>query len=250
MIEIRFDGTALERALQKAIGEDARKAALAQAATRVAGVARKAVVERLPEVFDRPTSYTLHSIRYAPATPDRCVASVYISDDANRGLSPRKYLGPEIGGGPRGYKRSERALQIRGIMRPGQYLEPAEGLPLDAHGNVRGSLMLRILSRIGGLTEAGFAANASATTRRKLKKNGPTVKQTGTDYFVANSHADHGLPFGIYRIVGKGRVRPMFIFANKAPDYRARFHFSAMVERIVRSRFAEHMRRALLDAAK
>ena len=44
-----------------------------------------------------------------------------------------------------------------------------------------------------------------------------------------------------------GVVRPVFIFADRAPDYHARFHFTDMVGRVVRERFNEELRRALLE---
>lgn len=246
MIEISFDGTALERALAKALGPEARNAAMAKAATRVAAAARTQIMREMPAIFDRPTSFTVHSIRYAPASTLDRVARVYISDDANRGLSPRKYLGPEIIGGRRNLKRSERALQMRGLMEPGQYLVPAEGFPLDAHGNISGAAMTRILSRVRGLVEAGFAGNATAATKKRLRKKGLVTAKSGTDYFVARSRHDDR-PFGIYQLVGPGHVRPVLIFANKAPDYRSRFKFTALVENIVRERFHDEMRRALLE---
>ena len=55
------------------------------------------------------------------------------------------------------------------------------------------------------------------------------------------------MPFGIYQIVSKGHVRPVLIFANRAPDYRARFRFPELVERVVREKFHDEMRRALLE---
>ena len=61
MIEISFDGTALERALMKAVGTEARNVAMAKAATRVAAAARAQIVRELPTIFDRPTPFTLHS---------------------------------------------------------------------------------------------------------------------------------------------------------------------------------------------
>lgn len=247
MIEIKFDGTALERALEKALGPAARHAAMAKAATRTAAAARTEIIRRLPEIFDRPTSFTLHSVRYAPATPESRAATVYISEDANRGLSPRKYLGPEIMGGPRRHKRSERALIMRGLMEPGQFLVPAQGLRLDAHGNIPGSLMVRILSRVGGMVEAGFTGNATAKTKERLTKRRLAVQQTGTDYFVA--HGRDGRPIGIWQLVSKGHVRPVLVFADRAPDYHARFHLQDLVEKIARERFAEEMRRALLENA-
>lgn len=241
---IRFDGQQLQRAIIAAIPLAGSKRIFAKASTRVAFAARKSVMAKLPEIFDRPTRFTINSIRVTPAKQDDLQSIVYISDDAAKGISPRKYLGPEIQGGGRGPKRSERALQLKGMMRPDQSLMPAEKLPLDQFGNVSGPTMKRILSRLAALGEQGYSANVSKATKAKLRKAGLTVQKTGTDYFIAKDKGS-GEPLGIWQLVQKGQVKPALIFTDRRPAYRTRFPFVATVMAVYQSEWPRQARRAI-----
>jgi len=88
----------MERALLQLSGE-LRAKVTPTALTRTSVAVRKDVMAEMPKVFDSPTPFTVHSVRYAAATLESRAAKVYISDDAAKGLSPRSYLGPEIEGG-------------------------------------------------------------------------------------------------------------------------------------------------------
>src|SRR5258708_2947816 len=123
-----------------ALSRDLTTKAARVAMTRTAAQARRDVMEQLPTIFDRPTPFTVKSVRFQMGSRDSPDAKVYISDDAAKGLSPRKYLGPEIEGGTRNVKRSERALIARGAMLASQRIVPARGVALDQYGNVPGSV--------------------------------------------------------------------------------------------------------------
>lgn len=219
----------LERTMM-ALSRDLTGKAAVVALTRTATQARRDVMAELPRVFDRPTSFTINSIRYQMASRDQPEATVYISDDAAKGLSPRKYLGPEIEGGPRGRKRSERALTSIGAMQAGQWLVPGSGMTLDKYGNVPGPAMVRILSKLSAFGEQGYRANVSEATRRRLARAKLAVKSTRTDVFVGHTKRG-GEPLAIYQLVSPGHVRPILAFANKAPNYQSRFDFHGLVAR-------------------
>lgn len=243
-VKIDFDTARLEKELA-ACGRLIPTAA-ATALTRTAAGSRRDVMEQMKSIFDRPTRFTVNSIRYKPASADSLTASVEISDDAAKGLSPRKYLGPEITGGPRRLKRSEKLLITRGIMRPGQHIVPARGIALDASGNVSGPLMTKILSRLSAFGEVGFSANVSDRTRKRIKGQKLATKRTGTDYFVAHSHID-GEPLGIYQLVGHGHVEPVLYFARANPNYKPRFPFDAMVQGYATKTLGAELTRALSE---
>jgi hypothetical protein len=256
MIEFSVDTAGLlrmEKALL-ALSEKALPTAMAKTLTRLAVGARSAVMEKLPTVFHRPTPFTQNSIRYQVATRETLQAMVYISDDAAKGISPRKYLFPEIEGGGRNYKRSEKALIAKGMMRPDQHIVPARGIDLDAFGNVSGPLMTRILSRLSAFGEMGYAANASDRTKRKLKRQGLASHRVadvdgrrqadGTNYFIARSKGDRE-PLGVYQLIAKGKVVPVLYFVNRDPRYQVRFPFIEMVNAYCHANFEREMIRAV-----
>ena len=164
-------------------------------------------------------------------------------------MSPRKYLGPEMRGGLRNNKGAENVLQRAGLMQPGQYIVPSTQFPLDRFGNVPGSAMVRILSRVAAFAEMGSQANASPGTKGKLAKRRRAVASTGTDYFIAHDKRG-GEPLGIWQLVGRGQVRPVLIFANKRPVYSVRFPMADIVAEFCRARFKDAMVQALLEQAK
>lgn len=246
---VTFDTAALELAIEKAMPQSLARQKFADAASRLAAKARQQVMADMPKIFDRPTQFTVNSIRYRPATSENLESAVYISDDAAKGLSPRKYLGPQIKGGDRGEKRSERALQIKGLMAPDQRLVPSTQFDLNAEGNVSGAKMTTILSRLSAMGEQGYKGNVSVRSKRQLAKRGMATKQTGTDFFIARGKwSDRGL--GIWQLIGKGEVRPALIFTDKKPTYKPIFHFNKLVMDVVRGAWAGQVRRALHEIAE
>ena len=218
--------------LLASLAPDKVPVATARALTRVAVGARADVKARMPEIFDRPTAFTVNAVRYQMARANDLTARVYLSEDAPKGISPRNYLGPEIDGGPRRDKRSERALKSAGLMQAGQQWTPGKAMPLDSYGNVPGPVMVQMLSRLSAFGEQGFRANASAATRRKLAKQGKATARTGTDIFVARSKRG-GEPIGVYQLMSKGVVKMMLAFVDKRPTYKPRFDFPGLVKRYV-----------------
>ena len=165
------------------------------------------VRKKLPSIFDRPIPFTVSSVRYGKATRSDLRSRVYISDDAPKGLSPRKYLKAEIEGGVRGDKRSERALKAAGLMQSGQQVVPGRGMELDRFGNVPGPTMVRILSRIAAFGQQGYSANASEKTKKKLARAKMAARRGGTDFFVA--HAKRG---------GEPHDSPHFLYPTSCAD--------------------------------
>ena len=215
-----------------AISTERLRAASAQAVTNAAFAARKSIISKLPDIFDRPTPLTMHSIIVDKADPSGTGpirATVRVRDEVSKGIAPASYLLHAAEGGVRPFKSSERALTLKGLMSASDQLVPGVGAKLDQFGSVSGSTMQSILSRIGALGEQGYTANATARTIKRLKKKGIAVtRKSGTDYFVAHSRRD-GEPLGIYQLIGPGHVEPVLWFVNRRPQYRARFPFRDLV---------------------
>ncbi len=243
-VSVSADFSGLEKALLRMSAELKGKAA-ATAVSRTAARARLDMRDALPRVFDRPTPFTVNAIRFA-ADPNAGTARLFISDEAAKGTPPEKFLRAEIEGGARRDKRSERALVMRGIIAPDQQMVPGAGAPLDSYGNIQRGALTRILSRISAFGEQGYAANASAATRRRLKKAKLAVRSTGTDYFVKRDH--DGRAQGVFQLVGKGQIRPVLIFTDRRAHYRARFDFVGMAHKSFATLWPKEMRRGFYEA--
>ena len=215
------------------------------ALTRTAAVARRDVMEAMPTIFDRPVPFTVRSIRYEPATAINMRAAVFISDhSAKGGLSPRRYLGPEISGGARSRKSSEKMLSRGGLIDPDQWVMPGAAAKLDRYGNISGSAMVQILSRIKAFGEMGYTANVTARSRGKLKAVKDKGGGSGTDMFIGREKYDHRAR-AVFLKTGGRTVRPLLWFANRAPSYRPRFPFQELVEKSVRKNWSAQMMRSL-----
>lgn len=251
MIELSLsaDFSRMERALQAAVGQKAIRSAAARALSRVATYARADVQKRLPSIFDRPVSWTINSVRYQKATEENLTAGVFISDDPNKGgLSARKFLGAQMRGGLRGNKRSENLLRNSGLARADQQWVPGSAMQLDAHGNVPGSRMAQILSRLSAFHEMGFSANVSERTKNRLMRKNMGVQKTRTEFFIA--HDRGGDPLGVWQLMGPGQVRPVLIFTNRRPSYRVRFPLRDMVKEFCSRRFPALLREEISNGIR
>ena len=83
-------------------------------------------------------------------------------------------------------------------MRGDEFAVPAQGVQLDAFGNVRRSLIVRIVQQMGRVRRGGYR------------------------YFVPAPGSR--LPRGVWEQQGK-RVRPLMLFVTDRPDYRRRYPF-------------------------
>ncbi len=187
--------------------------ATALALTRTAQRTQAHLASRLPQVFDRPTPYTLNSLYVRPATKTRLVSSVYIKDEAPKGTPAERYLRPEIEGGQRNLKRMELALQSAGLMPVGWRAVPGAQAPLDAYGNVPASFIVRMLSDLQALGEQGYTAN-----RRRARKGARR-----DNYFFVPPKGSKLKP-GVYWHMPGRLVGVVFVFV-RAANYQPRFDF-------------------------
>lgn len=240
---------ALEKALLFSAGPKLIREAAAVALTRTAASAAFALRKEMPDIFDRPTSFTAKSLLYRKADAASLRASVFIRDEAAKGTPPSKYLAPEILGGPRGDKRSERSLKAAGIMQAGQSLVPGRGMALDRYGNIPGPMMVLILSMLRAFNEVGFNANASTAARQKVAKGLHAMQLNNRSFFVGRTKAG-GEPLAVYRLVSPGKVEPVLAFVSKRPEYAEQFPFFAEVAHFAAAAWPREMQRALYERIK
>lgn len=189
--------------------------------------------------FDRPTRTTLNAFYYKPATARREEFIVGIKDQAPKGTPASRYLAPEILGGQRGQKRSERALTnyapsaVRRALGNRGYWVPGPGAPRDAYGNVPGSFVVRVLSALRAQADPLQNATERSRKRRKVRE----------EFFVLKPHGG-GAP-GIW-VRRRGTILPVFLFVH-ATHYRQRFDFFGKGMAFAEQRFVIELERALAE---
>jgi len=209
------------------------------ALTRTAGEIRDAVQKEMLRAFDRPTPYTLRSVRVDAATAGKQVASVYISQQkAPRDPSPAVVLKPQVEGGPRGTKGLEHALRRMGALPQGWLVVPSRSLPLDAYGNVSRGVVQQVIAQLRQQVDVG-PRNARAIVK--------AVRKAGSRFFVVKP-GGRTEP-GVYSadVVGRN-ITPVFIFINGAA-YRQKLDFYGVAERIARLRFPAQLGKAISESA-
>ena len=208
---------------------------LAHALTKTASDIRPAEIEKMAEVFDRPTRFTLNALQVVPATKQDLRSAVTFKQGFGS-IPAQRYLGPEVEGGGRVHKSHERAMISAGIMRQGEYAVPGQGVRLDAHGNVPGATFVRILSQL----QASRDPQQNMTTRSRRR----AVKRAGGRYLLIRNTPN--APDGIYFRAGAGDIVPVLLFV-RPPSYSKRFPFFETAQHVVGRRlgvhFAEAMRR-------
>lgn len=233
--------------------------AVAKAINDTAYQIKRAYVDEISSVFDRPTDYIKKSVWIKQATPGRQLASVDPSYFGGKGVEPGKVLKAQALGGRRRDKASEAMLRRAGFLSTGyQAVIPGEewGGPFpgseDAHGNIKGSFMVQLLSYLQTFGEQGYRANM--TDRRKAaihKRGGAKVKavgpQLGRRYIVTYGNMRSGVrltkkgdydervsnrPPGIWAVMGtSGKViKPVLMFTRMG-DYQVRLRMENVGKR-------------------
>lgn len=241
----------------------------ARALNDVGFIARKAIVEEMGRVFDRPTPFVLSSVRVVRATPDRLGVSIFPDSPGGKAIDPTDVLRAEVLGGERKLKRSERAFQRIGVLPRGMVMVPGAAAPRDAYGNVPGSFMVRLLSYFEAFGEQGYKANMNDAGRQRLargrnSRKGQAVR--GVEYFVSRGRGEFSgrgswkngqqqhLPRGIWERTKFGfgqSVRPVFLFVD-APRYTQRLRMGEIIAEVTQrelpQRFQQQLKAALATA--
>ncbi|WP_225024391.1 hypothetical protein [Pseudomonas aeruginosa] len=217
---------------------------LADALNHTANQANQALVGEIDQVFDRPTPFTRNAIRILHATSRRLEAALWVKDEkdhASKGQAPEDWVAPQVFGGPRVDKASERNLRARGILPAGMFVVPAEGARLDQYGNMSRGQMIQILSGLGALEyRAGFKGNATQSARSLARGH-------QLAYFVMHRGRR---PIGIAE--RRGRMLTMVLAFVRQPQYRVRFQFHEVVRRVAEddARLEANIERALAKALR
>lgn len=175
---------------------------------------KPAIQTEMKTVFDRPTPYTLNSV-YTRLNKQDMSVEIGLKDWAGKGTPASEYLKPQLYGGERPMKRSEKYL--------GNYYVPGAGARLNQYGNISGSQITQILSALKALPEVGYTANITGQSKKRNKKlrNFFMVKNPG-----GNLHP------GVYERMKSGKVKPILIFI-KSPHYTIRLRWFDVIEKSI-----------------
>lgn len=186
----------------------------------------------MESVFDRPTKFTLNALFVKPATKSDLQAVVYFKDGGGKRIPASRYLMPQVEGGRRSHKAFERRLIRQGIMRQDEYAVPGQGASLDAHGNMRGGDIERILSQLGAAEQwAGYQANTTSRSRARA------VRRGGRYFVLRGTKA----PDGIYHRTTGRDIMPVIMFVRQ-PQYAKLFPFYETGEQVFDRVFTGHVK--------
>ncbi len=220
-----FKLTGIEEA-KKLVSSALHRAALSKAVFNTSHDARKATIDEMKEVFDRPTPYVIRGVK---AKVQGLEADIGF-EEFPVGKSPAEIVYPHVEGGGRPMKRSEKYLRT--------YWVPGKGATLNQYGNIPGSMITQILSQLGKFPEVGYLANITA--RSKKRKKGRI-----RNFFIVGP-GNTGLRPGIWERISGGRVKPILIFVQN-PTYHKRFRFYDVVKKIIEHNIQKRYDEALRE---
>jgi len=220
------------------------------AINRTLPLIREELRQQMRRSFDRPTPYTLNSLRSEQATRQSLAGRVALRDEgsAGKGTPATKYLAPQVSGGTRSLKRLERALRWAGVLRNGYYAVPAAGARLDQYGNISRGQIVQMLSYLRAFNETGFTMNRAA---HQSAGRGRNRKPRHAHAYFAVRWRENRLAPGIYMRrstrPGERGIVPVLAFVDGAPSYTARLDFHGAGERVARNAFPRIYAQALAD---
>jgi len=227
--------------------------ATARAINEVATAAQKAVTAELPNIFDKPTPFTMRSIKVQQRASKTGLTAIV-------GLQPlqAQYLLLEELGGVR-----TAAMNTR---NPGAALLEPQTLAPNIYGNIPTGALPRLF-RQNDATVAARLSNAAARSgmsrgdkRRARLFGAPQIGSGGLSFKSRAVHGiyrgvvhirggdpqAHGHPGGFFRL-SKFKLYPLLTFAAQA-SYSPRFGFHTRVGDVVKQVFPEALERAFKAA--
>lgn len=226
-INIRLDTKQLRRDLAELRGRSIPRA-MSNVVNRLAYNSRLKIQDEMKVKFRNPTAWTLGMFAVIPAKPGQARAAIVTKDltgSYKGGTAAARYLSPEVFGGERELKPSEKLLSS---ISEGQEWVPGRDAPLNSNGNIRLSEIVKILADLGKLKSGP----------RRRSKGGKSIQATG-QYFVARD-AGTGKAVGIYKRTGKGKG---FLEILRFIPTNARYRPSLPAQRIVDDLISRRARR-------
>lgn len=199
----------------------------------------------MPRVFDRPTNWTLNSLRILYAKKAKLEARVWLKDEADKSGPAEKWLRPEIDGGQRKAKNSEDLLRGLGLLPSGKFLMPSKNVKLDRYGNVSRGVVQKVLTGLKATRDPLARSTESSRSQNKGKEKKGFDKR----YFVVRRGRQ---AIGIGERLGWGkdsRDKWQMVFGyGSAPSYRQRLDFYGIGQRVADKHLILELEKAITRA--
>lgn len=199
--------------------------ATAVALTRTAQKVSVALREDMASSFDRPTRWTLNSLRVESAKKDKLRALVAVKDKAARGTPALRWIAPAVDGGKRLNKPSERAMQAMGALPGGYQVVIGKSTKTNKHGNLTAR---RVKDAIEGARAS--MSGGSQGQRYFLMRRGST-------------------PIGIAQRTSKRNMHIVLAFIPQ-PSYDTLFDFYGVGRKEANKAFPVEMKKSLEHALR
>lgn len=239
-INIRLDTKQLRRDLAELKGRNVPRA-MCNVVNRLAYNSRLKLQDEMKAKFKNPTPWTLGMFAMIPAKPGQARAAIVTKDLTSSykgGTAAARYLSPEVFGGERELKPSEKKLSI---ISEGQEWVPGRDAPLNSYGNIKLSEIKKILDEIPNI---GKRQNGP---RIKYMKGGPRPKD---QYFVLRK-SENGKPMGVYKRVGKSRkFKEILRFIPTNAHYRPILPAQKIVDDLIAGRARRYVDEELVKSAQ
>ncbi len=215
--------------------------ATATALTRTAKRVQAAFVSAMKDKFDRPTPYVLNGTFVKPATAKTLTAIVGWKDWAEKAVPASKFMLPQVQGGRRDLKSTEKMLQMKNYLPSGRFTVPGSAAKLDSYGNMSRGQLVQLISALQAFPERGYNANRNVIKARAKLKKGVKLPE----FFVGQPGGGR-LPLGVYQRMHDNTIRPILIFV-KSPNYKILIPFAAIANNVYTADFQEEFNRAMRD---
>jgi len=225
----------------------------------------------MTNVFDNPTQFTLRSTRFQKANKTKLSFEIGLQDFPGRNTDDQmsfnangsskgqqtpgnKFLYPQIYGGTRNARSSERRLREIGVMKDNQFWVKGEGARLDRYGNIAPGQIIQLLSALKAFRDSGYNSNYNPGDKKTIgwrKSKNPLAEKL----LVIKEYKNKGKLYpGIYKLTNpvkskSGKVRyenlsPILIFMQN-PQYKKRYDFFGVGQRSFDNKFENKLNEAI-----
>ncbi|QCE34154.1 hypothetical protein FAI40_01705 [Acetobacteraceae bacterium] len=237
--KIKWDSKNVEKWFDGLKNKEIPKA-ISDTLNHMANGARKNLRGEMESLFKNPTSFTLNMFYVKPARSGDPTAWIGDREWAGKGNAARDYLMPEIQGGIRPMKGSEKLMMA---ISGGKYWVPGPDMPKNAQGKVSRGEIIKILSRLKLFNTSGYKVNFNPNSDKsiKMRQRRKNARGQENEYFVARDK--DGSPYGIYKYTGKKkgtkkeRLKFLIQFVNKKPTYQKTFPVPDLIDDYVEKNF-------------
>lgn len=235
----------------------------------------KDLKEEMNRVFDNPSPFALRSTRFRKATKTKLSFEIGLQDFPGRAdqkddedtlnlrvsgtsrgqqTAGNKFLYPQIYGGPRNARSSERRLREIGVMNDNQFWVKGEGARLNKYGDIAPGQIVQLLSALKAFRDSGSNQNYNPGDKKTVgwrKSKNPLAEKL----LVIKEYKNKGKLYpGIYKLTNpvkskSGKVRyenvsPILIFMQN-PQYKKRYDFFGVGQRSFDNKFENKLNEAI-----